>query len=86
MTPLQLKARQVKNDFAARGVPVSDWADQHGYRRSDVYRILNGFSACKRGLQHEIAVKLGIKPAPQGGRSETRKLRVSNRSGQEVSA
>lgn len=64
MTPIQLKAQaeKVKADFSARGVPVSHWADQHGYRRCDVYRVLNGFSACKRGLQHEIAVKLGIKP------------------------
>ena len=56
MTPQQIKAQ-----FHAAGVPVSKWADENGYRRSDVYRILNGFSACKRGLQHEIAVKLGIK-------------------------
>lgn len=59
MTPEQVKAK-----FHAQGVPVSEWADQHGFRRSDVYRVLNGFSACKRGLQHEIAVKLGIKPDP----------------------
>ena len=39
-------------------------ADEHGYRRSDVYRVLNGFTACKRGLPHEIAVKLGLKPNP----------------------
>ena len=56
MTPQQIKAQ-----FHAAGIPVSKWADENGYRRSDVYRILNGFSACKRGLQHEIAVKLGIK-------------------------
>ena len=59
MTPQQVKAR-----FHAQGTPVSQWADAHGYRRSDVYRVLNGFSACKRGLQHEIAAKLGIKPDP----------------------
>lgn len=59
MTP-----RQVKDNFAARGIPVSQWAEAHGYRRSDVYRVLNGFAACKRGLPHEIAVKLGIKPDP----------------------
>jgi gp16 family phage-associated protein len=67
VTPAEIKARaeQVKLDFASRGVPISSWADQHNYRRTDVYRVLNGFSACRRGLQHEIAVKLGIKPAPQ---------------------
>lgn len=59
MTP-----KQVKDRFLAQGIPVSQWADEHGYRRSDVYRVLNGFSRCKRGLPHEIAVKLGIKPDP----------------------
>lgn len=59
MTPQQVKAQ-----FHAKGIPVSQWADEHGFRRSDVYRVLNGFSACKRGLQHEIAVKLGLKPDP----------------------
>lgn len=64
MTPIQAKAKQVKASFADRGIPVSQWADEHGYRRSDVYRVLNGFTACKRGLPHEIAVKLGLKPNP----------------------
>ena len=64
MTPLQTKAQQVKARFADQGIPVSQWADAHGYRRSDVYRVLNGFTACKRGLPHEIAVKLGLKPDP----------------------
>lgn len=64
MTPIQAKAQQVKASFADRGIPVSQWADEHGYRRSDVYRVLNGFTACKRGLPHEIAVKLGLKPNP----------------------
>lgn len=59
MTPQQVKAQ-----FHAKGIPVSSWADENGFRRSDVYRVLNGFSACKRGLQHEIAVKLGLKPDP----------------------
>ncbi len=64
MTPLQVKAQQVKDRFAGQGIPVSQWADANGYRRSDVYRVLNGYTACKRGLPHEIAVKLGLKPAP----------------------
>ena len=59
MTPQQVKA-----DFLAKGIPVSQWADANGYRRSDVYRVLNGFTPCRRGLTHEIAVKLGIKPNP----------------------
>ena len=64
VTPLQTKAQQVKARFADQGIPVSQWADAHGYRRSDVYRVLNGFTACRRGVPHEIAVKLGLKPDP----------------------
>lgn len=52
---------QVKAEFEARGIPVSQWADENGYPRDYVYRVLNGYSACKRGRAHEIAVKLGIK-------------------------
>ena len=59
MTP-----QKVKDQFAARGVPVSQWADENGFPRSDVYRVLNGFTACKRGRPHLIAVALGLKPDP----------------------
>ena len=70
MTPQQTKsqlaarAQQVKDRFAAEGKPVSQWADANGFSRPDVYRVLNGFSPCKRGLPHLIAVKLGLKPDP----------------------
>ena len=56
--------RQVKAEFDANGIPVAQWADENGFRRCDVYRVLNGFSPCKRGLPHQIAVALGIKPDP----------------------
>lgn len=57
-----LKTReQVKREFEANGNPVSDWAAQHGFAPSDVYRVLNGYSPCKRGKPHQIAVLLGIK-------------------------
>lgn len=59
MTPQQVKER-----FHAQGIPVSRWADENGFRRPDVYRVLNGTSRCTRGIPHEIAVKLGIKPDP----------------------
>ncbi|MGS5088266.1 DNA-binding protein [Hydrogenophaga sp. A37] len=53
---------EVKAQFHAEGKAIGDWADQHGFRRSDVYRVLNGFSAMKRGLPHQIAIALGLKP------------------------
>ena len=52
------------SSFAASMATVSADTYVNGYRRSDVYRVLNGFTACKRGLPHEIAVKLGLKPNP----------------------
>lgn len=61
---LTARAQHVKDRFAAEGKPVGQWADDNGYRRSDVYRVLNGYSPCTRGLPHEIAVKLGLKPEP----------------------
>lgn len=59
MTP-----QQRKQQFIARGESIGAWADQHGFRRPDVYRVLNGQSPALRGTQHRIAVALGIKPVP----------------------
>lgn len=64
---LRTRARQRKAQFESEGVPVSEWADGYGFRRSDVYRVLNGLSPCKRGHFHRIAVALGIKPQPPVG-------------------
>lgn len=57
MTPEQVKAK-----FIADGIAVSDWATKHGHPRDAVYRVLNGFTPCKRGRMHQIAVQLGLKP------------------------
>lgn len=59
-----MNASDVKARFAAQGTPVSKWADDNGYPRDAVYRVLNGFTPCKRGRMHDIAVALGIKPDP----------------------
>lgn len=59
MTP-----QQRKQQFIARGESIGKWADEHKFRRPDVYRVLNGRSPGLRGTQHRIAVKLGIKPDP----------------------
>ncbi|WP_151777309.1 DNA-binding protein [Acinetobacter brisouii] len=56
MTPEEVKAK-----FHQEGKTFTDWAKEHGYRRADVYRVLNGLCKAKRGLGHEIAVKLGLK-------------------------
>lgn len=63
MTQTLKTRQQVKSEFEASGTPVSDWAQEHGFVPSDVYRVLNGYSPCKRGKPHKIAVLLGIKAA-----------------------
>lgn len=57
MTP-----QEVKDKFIREGKTFTDWAAENGYRRQDVYRVLNGLSKAQRGKGHEIAVKLGLKP------------------------
>lgn len=59
MTPEQVKA-----DFRAKGQTITEWARQHNYDRHYVYFVLNGQCKARRGKGHEIAVKLGLKPAP----------------------
>lgn len=56
MTPKEVKAQ-----FRERGECPGQWADQHGYDRGLIYRILNGRAACWRGKSYEAAQKLGIK-------------------------
>lgn len=58
MTP-----EKVKSDFQKRGETFTSWAKKNGYQPIEVYRVLNGFVKCKYGKAHEIAVKLGLKPA-----------------------
>lgn len=57
MTPAEVKAK-----FIADGKSVSDWATKNGHPPDAVYRVLNGFTPCKRGRMHQIAVQLGLKP------------------------
>lgn len=56
MTPEQVKSR-----FQQRGMTVTQWAQDNGYSREAVYRVLNGITKAKYGQAHEIAVKLGLK-------------------------
>lgn len=59
MTPEQIKA-----NFRAHGVNVGKWADERGFPRNLVYRLLNGRSPGLRGRHHDAAVALGLKPNP----------------------
>lgn len=53
--------QQVKIEFIKRGEDFSAWAEQHGFRRDEVYAVLNGRSKARRGKGHQIAVLLGLK-------------------------
>ncbi len=56
MTPIQVKAK-----FRREGKTITQFAQEHGYSRNSVYRVLNGFDKGNYGRAHEIAVKLGLK-------------------------
>lgn len=56
---------QVKQQFRARGLTLTQWAADHGYSREAVYRVINGKDKAHFGRAHEIAVALGLK-VPKG--------------------
>ncbi|TBU75218.1 DNA-binding protein [Phytopseudomonas daroniae] len=60
-THKSLTPDQVKERFRQRGITITKWADQHGYKRNAVYRVLNGFDKANYGKAHDIAVALGMK-------------------------
>lgn len=60
MTPDQVKAR-----LRREGKTITQWAAENGYARDRVYRVLGGVDKGHYGRAHEIAVKLGLKPAPE---------------------
>lgn len=56
-----LTADQIKTNLRAQGITITKWASQHGYRREEVYRVLNGQSKAHYGKAHRIALALGLK-------------------------
>ncbi|MHA6676441.1 DNA-binding protein [Enterobacter cloacae] len=60
-----MTADQVKTLFRQQGITFTQWAEENGYSRYEVYRVLNGQTKARYGKSHEIAVKLGLKSAAQ---------------------
>lgn len=58
-----LTGEQAKARIRARGITITQWAQQHGYSLNAVYRVLNGQLKANFGTAHEIAVQLGMKAA-----------------------
>lgn len=56
---------QIKAEFDAKGITISKWARDRGYTPRQVSLVLNGQVKGRYGMAHEIAVKLGLKPADQ---------------------
>jgi len=56
MTPEQVKAK-----LRAEGTTITQWAEERGYPRAAVYRVLNGVEKAAYGRAHKIAVDLGLK-------------------------
>ena len=55
---------QVRERMRREGKPLSEWARENGYAPQKVYRVMAGIDKGYYGTAHEIAVKLGLKPAP----------------------
>ncbi|EMJ7958865.1 TPA: DNA-binding protein [Escherichia coli] len=60
-----MTADQVKTLFRQQGITFTQWAEENGYSRYEVYRVLNGQTKARYGKSHEIAVKLGLKSTAQ---------------------
>lgn len=58
---LRERALKAREQFAASGTNVSEWARDRGFSLRLVHQILRGERRCIRGDSHRIAVALGIK-------------------------
>lgn len=59
---MSLKTREeVKADFTRNGISIGSWAKANGFKREDVYAVLNGVNKAKYGRAHAIAVALRLK-------------------------
>ena len=62
---MALNSRAQAIDYLrARGYTVTEWAREHGFARDTVYAVLSGRSPGLRGRSLEVAVALGLQPAP----------------------
>lgn len=59
-------SKEVKADFEKNGISIRSWAEANGFRRTDVYAVLDGRVKAKYGNGHVIAVALGMKEGATG--------------------
>lgn len=78
-SPDALKARAlaIREQFAASGTNISEWARDRGFSVSLVQSVLSGKRRCRYGESHRIAVALGLKqdvPPPGVARKDGDRL------------
>lgn len=56
-----LSPDQVRQHMRQHGVTLTRWAEEHGYPREAVYRVLSGKDKAHYGRAHDIACALGLK-------------------------
>ncbi len=61
-------AEQVRNEFVAHGINVSEWARERKVSRFTVIDLLRGKRTGRRGEAHKVAVMLGLKEDPNTAR------------------
>lgn len=54
-------AEEVRSEFHAKGVSITQWAIANEFNPQLVFEILAGKRKCIRGQSHAIAIKLGMK-------------------------
>lgn len=62
---------EVRDWFFQEGLPVTEWARQHGFRPEAIYSLLAGRTRGSRGQAHRAAVALGLKSGPKNFCHET---------------
>lgn len=60
-----LTGEQAKERIFSQGLHISEWAIRNGYTPREVSLVLNGQSKGRHGKGFEIAVALGMRPAPE---------------------
>lgn len=64
-TERSLRLIELRRRLRADGVNISAWARDNGFSPKLVHQVLRGGRSCNFGESHRIAVKLGLKDAPQ---------------------
>lgn len=57
--------KEIKAEFAAYGVTITDFCNTHQLSRMSVVDLLRGHGQGLRGDSHRAAVILGLKPDPR---------------------